>query len=271
MSYKELFGNKSNIIIGAVHFPPLLGFDDFPGFDVALKNAQADIKVFEENKVDAIFLENNYGLSNENITASAAIAMGYLCGEIRKMTKLPLGASVLWNDYEAALSLCVTYDLQFIRVPVFVDTVEAYCGVINGDAKKIIETRTNFGIDDVLIFTDIHVKHAKILSEMSITQSANKAIQAGSDGLIMTGAWTGEGPNMNEMKKVRDAVGDFPIIVGSGADKKNITELLSIANGAIVSTSLKDGSEDNTERNVKGYEQRISKSKVLKFLDNIRL
>lgn len=263
---RKIFKKDTHIIIGVIHFPPLLGFSDFPGYKETLKNALADLRVLEEGGVDGIFLENNYGLSKERIDVPAAISMGYLCGEIRKHTKLPLGASVLWNDYEASFALAKTYNLQFIRVPVFVDTVKPYCGVIKGESKKVMKVRKCFGADDVAVFADIHVKHAELISKMSITASAKKAMKDGADGIIMTGGWTGVQPDMSEIQKVRNVIGDFPILVGSGADKHNVEELLSRATGIIVSTSLKKGGMKKKERNVKGYEQRIDRKKVAEFM-----
>jgi membrane complex biogenesis BtpA family protein len=270
ISIKKIFKKDKNIVIGALHFPPLLGFDDFPGFKVALKNALIDLKVFEDGGVDGIFLENNYGLSKEKIDSSVVVAMSYLIGEIRKRTKLPLGASVLWNDYQAALALAKTHDLQFIRVPVFVDTVKPYCGEIKAAAKKVVAERKHLSADNVAIFADIHVKHAKLLSKMNITASAKKAIKEGADALIMTGSWTGVKPDVSEMQKVRKVVADFPILVGSGADMDNVQDLLVPATGVIVSTSLKKGITKKGERNVKGYEQRVDLKKTKGFVETAR-
>lgn len=268
-TFKQIFKKDKNIVIGALHFPPLLGFPDFPGFNKTLKMAIADLKAFEEGGVDAVFLENNYGLSNEKIETSHAIAMGRLIGELRSKTKLPLGASVLWNDYEAALSLAVTYNLQFIRIPVFVDTVEPYCGVIKGDPKKVARAQKALGAGNVALFTDILVKHSKHITTHSLEVAAKKAIEAGSDALIVTGDWTGQSPDEKTLETLRSKIGDFPILVGSGANAENGKALCGHANGVIISTSLKTGSVKKGEQNVKGFEQRISKAKVQKFIQSL--
>ena len=43
--------------------------------------------------------------------------MTFIGEKLRKATKLPLGISVLWNDYDAALSIAKILNLQFIRIP----------------------------------------------------------------------------------------------------------------------------------------------------------
>ena len=265
---KRIFKKDSAITIGSLHFAPLLGFSDFPGYKDALKMALLDLKTYEEGGVDGLFLENNYGLSTEKISATQAVSMAYLIGEIRKNTKLPLGVSVLWNDYETAFALAKTYNLQFIRIPVFVDTVETYCGVIKGTPKHVLEIRKKLGADNVAIFTDILVKHSKHITTHSLETAAKKAIKSQSDAVIVTGNWTGQAPTPETVSKLRKKINEFPILIGSGADKNNVSDLLNAgANGVIVSTSLKAGEAKKGERNVKGFEQRVLKSKVRFFVN----
>ncbi len=267
IALKKLFHKDENIVIGSLHFPPLLGSKDFPGYKQSLKMALDDLEAYEKGGVDAIFLENNYGLSKEKIGVSQAVAMGYLIGEIRSRTKMPLGASVLWNDYETAFALATTYNLQFIRIPVFVDTVQTYCGVVKGAPKKVLEVQIKNKAEDVAIFADILVKHSKHISKHSLETAAKKAIKNGADGIIVTGDWTGQSPTEATVKNLRKNVGKFPIIIGSGANAENVNGLCDYANGVIVSTSLKQGFEKKDERNVKSFHQRVSPSKVKKFVD----
>jgi len=86
-------------------------------------------------------------------------------------------------------------------------------------------------------------------------------MENGSDAIIVTGKWTGQSPDINELKEIRSAVGSFPILVGSGTDKNNVSELFKYANGAIVSASLKEGNITE-DVNVKSYAQRIDEEKV---------
>ncbi|MEK7479614.1 MAG: BtpA/SgcQ family protein, partial [Patescibacteria group bacterium] len=119
--------------------------------------------------------------------------------------------------------------------------------------------------EDIALFTDIHVKHAEIISRMNIIESAQMAIQKGADALIVTGKWTGNAPDIEELKKVRQAVKTFPIFIGSGVSEKNIKKLFQYANGVIVSTSLKEGGSKTGEINIKGWGQRIARTKVARL------
>lgn len=270
ISLKKIFHKDKNLVIGSLHFPPLLGFAEFPGYKASLNMALKDLDAYEKGGVDGLFLENNYGLSAEKISKPQALAMGYLIGEIRQRTKLPLGVSVLWNDYETAFALAKTYNLQFIRVPVFVDTVKPYCGIIKGTPKDVLKVCSNFGAQNIAIYADVMVKHAEHISKHSLATSAKKAIKAGADAVIVTGDWTGDAPTEETISSLREKIGGFPILVGSGADKYNVAGLMKSANGVIVSTSLKSGDNKKNERNVKGFEQRVLKNKVEQFVKKLK-
>ena len=59
------------------------------------------------------------------------------------------------------------------------------------------------------------------------------------DGLVVSGVATGEPTPMGDLKRVRGAVPDTPLLVGSGATTETAAELLSVADGLIVGTAVK--------------------------------
>lgn len=264
---QKIFQKKNRIIIGVIHFPPLLGYPNFPGFKVAEQNALKDLHAFESGGVDGIIFENNYDTPHYIVVPSEIVsAMTFLGAKIKAATTLPMGVSVLWNDYRAALAIAKILDLQFIRIPVFVDRIKTAYGVIEGNAKEALKLRRSLRAERVALFTDIHVKHAELLSRHTLVRSARLAIRRGADALIVTGNWTGQAPQVQDLKSLREAAGNFPILIGSGANIDNIKALCSFANGVIVSTSLKKGIEKQSEVNVKTYNQRVSPRRVKQFV-----
>jgi len=268
MQLSKIFTKNKKITIGAIHLPPLLGHKDFPGFNTALKNALADLKAFEDGGVDGIIFENNYNIPHQIVVdSSTVISMTFIGEKIKKTSRLPVGISVLWNDYRAALSIAKTLDLQFIRIPVFVDEVRTSYGIVKGEAKKVIDFRKSINAEKVALFTDIHVKHAELLSKHDLLTSAKMAVKNGSDAIIITGKWTGNAPTENKVETLRKNLGSFPILIGSGINEQNIKPLFRFADGAIVSTSLKSGTRKPGQVNVKSYSQRIDKNKVKMLVD----
>lgn len=253
--------------IGMIHFMPLLGYSSFAGINRVLKAALQDLEALEKGGMDGVMVENNYDIPHKIFADSETVAcMTYLTNEVIKKTKLPVGISVLWNDYKAALSIAKICGGQFIRVPVFVDDVRTQYGDIFGEAHKVIEYRKKIKSENIALFTDIHVKHAKLLSKFSLGESAKKAIGMGSDGIIVTGKWTGDAPDLNDLNIVRKSVNNSPIFIGSGATVENVRDLITYADGVIVGTSLKTGNNDTKHVNIRGEEERIDKKKTIKFV-----
>ena len=267
---QKIFKKDKNIIIGAIHFPPLLGYKGFPGFDIALQNALKDLDAFEKGGVDGVIFENNYDIPHKIFVDPEIItSMTFLISEALKVISVPFGVSVLWNDYRAALSIAKTCKAKFIRVPVFVYSVKTQYGKIIAQPEKITSFRQKIEALNIALFTDIHVKHAEMINKKTISESAKQAIEKGSDALIITGKRTGDKPNMLDLKEARQMVGDFPLLIGSGTDENNVKSLFEYADGAIVSTSLKTGDKKKDEVNSKTYEQRIDKLKVQNLIKKL--
>lgn len=255
--------------IGALHFMPTLGYEGFTDLDKILDKARKDLKALQDGGVDGIIFENNYDYPHKIMVGHETTAsMIYLISELKKDIKVPFGVSVLWNDYESAFSIAKICEGLFIRIPVFVDKVETNYGVVKVDPTVILEYRRKISAQTIAIFSDIHVKHAKLLSDKTITQSAKDAIKYKSDALIITGKWTAHAPELDDIVKVSTTFKDFPILVGSGATAENIYELLKHANGAIVSTSLKTSMHQDYV-NVKGHQDSIDIKKVIEFRNAI--
>ena len=271
MRLKNIFSTK-NLIVGMVHFPPLLGYKDFPGLDVCFKKSLEDAKTLERGGVDAIMFENNYDIPHQEFVGLETVAiMTFLVQKISKEISLPFGINVLWNDYKAALSIAKVTGASFIRVPVFVDSVKTQYGKIFAQPEKILSFREKIKASKVALFTDIHVKHAKLIEPKTISKSAKEAVKKGSDALIVTGKWTGDAPNISDLQEVRKAVGkDFLILIGSGATKDNIATLLKYADGVIVGTALKTGKIRAKEVNLKPWQERISLKKTREFVKAVK-
>ncbi len=267
---KNIF-NTEYPVIGMIHFGPLLGYSSSFNVDIVLKDALADLASLEKGGVDAVMIENNYDTPHKIKVGPETVAtMTYLLSEISKHTKLPLGVSVLWNDYEAALSIAKICGAKFVRVPVFVDEVETSYGRVIGNPQDVLKYRKFIEAEDILLLTDIHVKHAQILTDLDILGTAKLANRHGSDGLIVTGKWTGDAPDIMQLSQLSDALPTTPIFVGSGASAENIKHLAPYITGVIVSTALKEGAARNDEINIKASDQRIDRIRVKQFVDNFQ-
>lgn len=235
-------------VIAMVHLDPLLGKKDFKGIDILLDNAKRDIEALQAGGVDAIMLENNNDYPySEFLGLPEAICFGYIANELVKEISLPLGFTVLANDWKSALSLAKLTKASFIRLDTFVDKVEKIEGgmIIDPNPDEIIKFKNDLKIE-VDIWTDVHVKHTKMLEKKTITESIDQAMQKGSNGIIISGSWTGKETNLDDLKEAKLATKNkIPVIVGSGINVDNIKLMSEHSDIAIVGTSIKtDGRVD---------------------------
>lgn len=252
-------------VIWMIHFPPLLGFEWYLGSDYIFEKTQRDITALEKGWVNAIIIENNYDIPHTRYLAPEIVAeMTQLALFCREKTSLPIGICCLWNDWRSALAIAKVADLQFVRIPVFVDRIQTKYGhEIEENPKEIRDYRAQIGAEHIAIIVDIHVKHSTILNTESIGESAINAIQEWADGIIITWKWTGDMPNMEELQSVRSHVWNkIPIFTGSGATDKNIWTLLAVADGAIIGTYFKTKLKKDHEINIRSFEEMINIEKV---------
>lgn len=264
-NFSKLLLQSSNFLIGMVHFGPLEDSSGSPGFEVIFNNAIKDLNTLEKSGFDAVIFENNYDtIHTEFLTKKAKEQFRKLISSLVKKTNLPIGISVLWNDYITALEIAKEFSLEFIRIPVFVDKVRTNYGFeVEGNPKEIIEYQHSLKAEDICLLTDIQVKHSTLLNQRPISESAQEAQKEGSDGLTVTGKWTGDPPALEDLKSVRKAT-SLPIIIGSGVDINNFNDLKNLANAFIIGTSIKEGeTKDPTEEtNLKPWDARIDINKA---------
>ena len=241
----EIFGVEKPIV-GMVHLPPLPGSPSYRGLslDRISERAVQDAKHLESGGVDGLMVENfgDAPYLKMNVGAETISTMTLAVADVVDVVKIPVGVNVLRNDVKAALAIAHIAGGKFIRVNVFTDAVVTDQGVIEASAPELLRYRRYLRADAIEIFADVHGKHGTLLSPRAIEQSAMDAAYRGlADALIVTGPRTGVEPELEDLMKVKKAVPDRPVFVGSGIDRGNVTKFLKHADGAIVGTSLKAG------------------------------
>ncbi|PIR94313.1 photosystem I assembly BtpA [Candidatus Falkowbacteria bacterium CG10_big_fil_rev_8_21_14_0_10_39_11] len=262
----ELLKNKKkSVVIGMIHLAPLDGCEGHPGFEVVKLKMIRDLEVLLAGKVDAIIIENNYDLPHyEKALKSTVPQFEELSKELRKRTDLPLGISLLWNDFENALDIAKKHNFQFIRVPVFVDRVKTSYGIFEPKAKECIDYREKIGAEHIGLMADIQVKHAEHLIERSIAEAAKEAVEKGADALIVTGKWTGDPPTKKDVEDVQTISGDVPVVLGSGVTAENINNY--DVHGVIVGSYFKgDERKFEHEQNLYPWEVAYDIERVKKL------
>lgn len=242
---ETIFGTPK-AIIGVVHLLPLPGSSRWDGdLQGVIDRAVKDANSLEMGGIHGVIVEN-YGdvpFRKSNVLPSTISALTLVVKAVKEEINLPLGVNVLRNDALSAMAIATVTNANFIRVNVHLGTMVTDEGIIEGQAEETLKYRRLLG-SNVKIFADVMVKHAVTLGEQNLVNMAISVKERGlADALIVSGKMTGDPTSREDVEIVKNAVLETPVLIGSGVNNSNISELLSIADGAIVGSSLKQDND----------------------------
>ena len=235
-------------IVGMVHLQPLPGSPGWGGsFQPVLDAALRDAETLAAGGVDGIIVEN-YGdipFHPEHVPAITIAALTAAVLDVTRAVDIPVGVNVLRNDAAAALAIAAATGAKFIRVNVHTGAMLTDQGWIAGAAHQTMRDRAALGCD-VAVFADVFVKHATPPAGLTIEDAALDTWERGlADALIVSGSGTGRPTTVSDVERVKAAVPDSRVWIGSGVTVDNVADLFRFADGAIVGSSLKpDGRTD---------------------------
>ena len=211
--------------------------------------AISSAKIFEQCGYSAVIIENfgDAPFYPEKAPPETIAAMALVGQAIRQAVPVPLGINVLRNDAFGALALAKILSADFIRVNILNGVSATDQGMISGPAHTLLRERERLfagptSKHPIQLLADVHVKHARPISELDLATAAKDlAARGGADAIIVSGTRTGSPVAIEDLKTVKHAV-DCPVFIGSGLNFENATALLPYADGAIVATvTLKNG------------------------------
>lgn len=231
-------------LIGMIHLPALPGSANASQRveDIG-KRAVAEATLLARAGFDAVIVENfgDAPFAATEAPKESLAAMSIVVRDVVAAVRIPVGVNLLRNDAFGALAIAAAAGASFIRVNVLSGVYATDQGIITGDAAALL-ARRGLVAPDVCIAADVHVKHAAPLSQPDIALAAEEtAYRAGADALIVSGTGTGVPTDLSSAERVKRAVADRPLWIGSGATAETICDTLRIADGAIVGTALKRG------------------------------
>ena len=248
MNLEALFG-RSQPIIGMVHLDALPGAPKFDGDRRGiLQGARADARALEDGGVDAVMVENfgDAPFYPDDVPKHVVASMTRATAAVADEVDLPVGVNVLRNDAMADVAVAQATGAEFVRVNIHTGARVADQGLIEGKAYETMRERDRLRTD-VKVFADHDVKHsAPIAAEDFTAESFADNVERGlADATVVSGMGTGHAVDREELEQAsqrREEFGlDVPLFVGSGVTPDTVGEILEIADGVIVGTSLKAG------------------------------
>jgi membrane complex biogenesis BtpA family protein len=224
---------------------PILGMIHLPALPAAPRNdktmdelvafALSEARKLEAAGLDACIVENvgDVPLFRDHVPPATVAAMAVLVTEVRRATSMHVGVNILRNACEEALSVAHVCGADFIRCNVMIGAYVTDQGIIQGCAAELARLRRSLD-SEVLIFGDVHVKHAHPLFDVPIEHAAQDlAERGGVDAVIVSGPRSPIPPTMERLDTVKQAV-EMPVLIGSGIGLDNVKEFYDKADGVLI-------------------------------------
>lgn len=238
--------NQRKLVIGVIHSNPLPGspaYDGEPLEDI-YAYAVAEAQRYARGGVHGLIVENHGDIpfsKPEDLGPETAAVMAVMTDHVRQSVDLPVGVNVLANGAIHALAIAQASGASFVRVNQWTNAYVANEGIIEGPAARSTRYRAWLRANHVKVFADVHVKHGShaIVADRSIEELTRDAEFFDADVVIATGQRTGDAAQLDEVRIIKEST-HLPLLIGSGVTKENVAELLSVADGVIVASSLKE-------------------------------
>ncbi|MEX0284280.1 MAG: BtpA/SgcQ family protein [Paracoccaceae bacterium] len=240
-AFQSVFG-EGKPVIAMVHFGALPGsplYDADAGIDGLLAGAAADLEALQAAGVDAIMFGNENDRPYEfDVDRASTATMAYVIGQLRDRITVPFGVNVLW-DPMSTVALATATGAQFCR-EIFTGTYASDMGPWTPDAGQAMRYRNRLGRPDLAMLYNICAEFADSLDRRSLPDRARSAVFSSiPDAVLVSGQITGEAAALSDLEAVKAVLPDTPVLANTGVKHNTIADVLRIADGCIVGSSLK--------------------------------
>jgi len=236
-------------IIGMVHCWPMPGAPGYNGYGMQtiIDHAVADAKALIAGGCDGLIVENMWDIpfrAGAHIPPESIAAHAVVAAAIRAVCPLPMGINLVHNGGVALLGIALAARADFIRVCMFTGAGVWDAGSIDeGCAADLMRRRSELHAEHIKILADVDKKHSVRFPGIDLATHIEWTRFFGADALIISGRMTGDAPDVAKVREAKHLAGDRPIIIGSGADARNIAAFMQVADGVIVGSSIKCGGD----------------------------
>ncbi|MFK9092188.1 BtpA/SgcQ family protein [Bacillus salipaludis] len=237
--FLELFKAKKPIM-GMIH---LKGNNN----EEKLEIAKREIDEMIENGIDAVIIENYFG-STENVEE----VLRYIYAERKNII---YGLNILKDDHKS-FELANQFEAKFIQL----DSVAGHL-TIEEDVQFHDFISKQREQTNAFVLGGVRFKYQPYLSGRSLEEDL-KIGMTRCDAIVVTGEGTGLETDLNKIIEFRTIMGkNFPLIVGAGITAENFHNQLTLADGAIMGSYLKDSYKDD------GY---VSPEHIQQFMTEVQ-
>lgn len=239
--FTTVFGDKKPVIamvhLGALPGSPL--YDAEKGPDGLVADAARDLQALQAAGFDAVMFGNENDRPYEfDVDRASTATMAYVIGRLRSEIRVPFGVNVLW-DPMSSMALAAATGASFVR-EIFTGTYASDMGPWTPDAGKAVRYRNRLDRKDLALLYNVSAEFADSLDRRSLADRARSAVFSSvPDAILVSGAITGEAARMEDLEAVKGVLPDTPVLANTGVKHETVADVLRLADGCIVGSSLK--------------------------------
>jgi hypothetical protein len=261
-SSPPVFFSVAKPIVAMAHFPGLPGrprHDVAAGIDHLVAVVGRDIETLQAAGVDALLFCNEADLPYQlHVGPEIPSTMAAVIGQLKATIRVPFGVDIVW-DPVATLACARATGAAFVR-EVFTGVYESDLGMMQPDFGSIAAYQTAIGAANVALFSNITPEFASTVGSRTVADRARSVAYLGVDVILVSGPITGTPVALDDLRAVKAAVADKPVFANTGVRAETVADILAVADGALVGTSLKvDGVTWN----------RVDGDRARRFMDRV--
>jgi len=239
--FRRVFGSGKPVI-AMVHFGALPGsplYDAEGGIEALIDGVSKDTDALQRAGFDAIMFGNENDRPYEfSVDTASTATMAYVIGRVRDRITLPFGVNVLW-DPMSSIALAAATGARFVR-EIFTGTYASDMGPWTPDAGKAMRYRDRLHRSDMALLYNVSAEFAHSLDRRALPDRARSAVFSSiPDAILVSGQITGEAAEMGDLEAVKKALPTTPVLANTGVKHATVADVLKIADGCIVGSSLK--------------------------------
>ena len=240
-NFRRVFGAVKPVIamvhLGALPGAPL--YDANGGLDALVDGALKDLRALQAAGFDAVMFGNENDRPYEfQVDPASTATMAYVIGRLSPEIAVPFGVNVLW-DARSTMALAAATGAAFVR-EIMTGTYASDMGPWTPDAGAAMRYRDRLGRRDLAMLYNISAEFAWSLDQRSLPDRARSAVFSSiPDAVLVSGAITGEAAALSDLEAVKRVLPDTPVLANTGVKHATVADVLGIADGCIVGSSLK--------------------------------
>lgn len=245
---RHIFG-VDKPVIAMVHIAALPGTPNYAagaGMEGIVEGARKDLLALQDAGVDAVMFGNENDRPYQlEVDAASTAGMAYVIGRLRDDIRVPFGVDVLW-DPTSTIALAAATGARFAR-EIFTGVYGSDMGLWQGSAAKALRYRRQVSRDDLFLLFNVTAEFASPLDARTVAQRAESAVFSSlADAILVSGPMTGQAAPLEHLEDTRKALHGVPVLANTGVRHENVADVLRLADGCVVGTSLKvDGNTWN--------------------------